>query len=79
MNLIGKRILILGGNGYLGNYLAARLVQQQATVLALSRLANHNAGQDQNMNTQKIRPYNGSKEIYLNQNPSKIPSTAQML
>ena len=37
MSFAGKRILVTGGNGYLGNYFAARFVQQQATVMALSR------------------------------------------
>lgn len=37
MSLAGKKILILGGNGYLGNHFAVRLVQRQAKVYALSR------------------------------------------
>lgn len=37
MSLIGKRVLVVGGNGYLGNYLASRFVKEQATVIALSR------------------------------------------
>ena len=37
MSLIGKRVLILGGNGYLGNYFASRFVMEKATVMSLSR------------------------------------------
>ena len=37
MSLLGKKILVTGGNGYLGNYFAARFVQQKASVMALSR------------------------------------------
>jgi nucleoside-diphosphate-sugar epimerase len=37
MSLVGKKILVLGGNGYVGNYFAARLVQQAAAVQAMSR------------------------------------------
>ena len=37
MSFIGKKILIIGGNGYLGNYFAARFVQGGAKVMALSR------------------------------------------
>ena len=37
MSLVGKKILVLGGNGYVGNYFASRLVQQKATVMAMSR------------------------------------------
>lgn len=37
MSFIGKKILVVGGNGYLGNYLAVQFVKQKATVMALSR------------------------------------------
>jgi nucleoside-diphosphate-sugar epimerase len=37
MSLIGKKILVVGGNGYTGNYFAARLAQQLAAVSSLSR------------------------------------------
>lgn len=37
MSLIGKKILVIGGNGYVGNYFAARLLQQSAIVSAMSR------------------------------------------
>ena len=37
MSLAGKKILCVGGNGYVGNYLASRLVQSKATVQILSR------------------------------------------
>lgn len=37
MSLIGKKILVVGGNGYVGNYFVSRLVKQAATVFAMSR------------------------------------------
>ncbi len=37
MSLLGKRILVVGGNGFAGNHIAAKLVSQQASVAVLSR------------------------------------------
>ncbi len=37
MSLSGKKILCVGGNGYVGNYFASRLIQAGATVQILSR------------------------------------------
>ncbi len=37
MALIGKTALFVGGNGFVGNYIAAKLVQQKANVYVLSR------------------------------------------
>jgi nucleoside-diphosphate-sugar epimerase len=37
MSLVGKKILVLGGNGFVGNYFAARLVREKASVMAMSR------------------------------------------
>jgi nucleoside-diphosphate-sugar epimerase len=37
MSLVGKKVLCVGGNGYVGNYLAARLIQANASVQILSR------------------------------------------
>jgi len=37
MSLIGKRVLIVGGNGYLGNYFASRFILEKASVMCLSR------------------------------------------
>ena len=37
MSLLGRRVLVVGGNGYVGNYMAARMVQSGATVASLSR------------------------------------------
>jgi nucleoside-diphosphate-sugar epimerase len=37
MSLLGKKVLVVGGNGFVGNYFASRLVQQAATVSCLSR------------------------------------------
>jgi nucleoside-diphosphate-sugar epimerase len=38
MSLIGKNIICVGGNGFIGNYFASRLVQNKANVSILSRL-----------------------------------------
>lgn len=37
MSLLSKKVLIIGGNGYVGSYIASRLVQQKAAVSSLSR------------------------------------------
>lgn len=37
MSLLGKKILVVGGNGFVGNYFASRLVKQSAVVYAMSR------------------------------------------
>ena len=37
MSFAGRKVLVTGGNGFIGNYFAARFVQQKATVMALSR------------------------------------------
>ena len=37
MNLVGKKILVVGGNGYVGNYFASRLIKEGAAVSAMSR------------------------------------------
>lgn len=66
MSLAGKSVLVLGGNGYLGNHFAARLVQQQAKVYALSRQLFCNVDQASNINTQKTHPLIGSKDPSLN-------------
>lgn len=46
MSLIGKKILVVGGNGYTGNYFAARLAQQLAAVSSLSRYLIRNKEKD---------------------------------
>jgi len=38
MSLAGKKVLCVGGNGYIGNYFVARLIQAQAQVSILCRL-----------------------------------------
>ena len=38
MSLAGKKVLCVGGNGYVGNYFVARLIQAQAQVQILCRL-----------------------------------------
>ena len=37
MSLVRKKVLCVGGNGYVGNYLASRLIQANASVKILSR------------------------------------------
>jgi len=59
MSLIGKKILVIGGNGYVGNYFASRLVKQSATVFAMSRYISHEIGRGSNMISPKIRKSNG--------------------
>ena len=68
MSFIGKRILVLGGNGYLGNYLASRFVQQKGTVMALSRYEGSYLGQDPGMNTLRTDKSLGSKVVSWNLN-----------
>lgn len=63
MNLIGKKVLILGGNGYLGNHFASQFVQQQASVIALSRYLKYQTDPDQGTNILKMMLSNGWKAI----------------
>jgi nucleoside-diphosphate-sugar epimerase len=37
MSLLGRKILIVGGNGFVGNYVAAKLIDRKANVSILSR------------------------------------------
>lgn len=41
MSLLGKKIVCVGGNGFIGNYFAARLIQSNAAVSILSRYFAH--------------------------------------
>jgi nucleoside-diphosphate-sugar epimerase len=59
MSLVGKKILVLGGNGYVGNYFASRLVKEAGTVSAMSRYAAAYIGKDPNTNIHKTTKYNG--------------------
>lgn len=74
MTLAGKTILILGGNGYLGNHFAARLVQEQARVVAVSRYEEVKTGRASSTSTQKTKTSSGSKAPFLNPAPSEITS-----
>ena len=67
MNLVGKKILVTGGNGYLGNYFAVRCFQKGAKVMALSRYTKINTDQDLNTNILRTIASNGLREAYLNQ------------
>jgi nucleoside-diphosphate-sugar epimerase len=46
MSLIGKKILVIGGNGFAGNYFASRLVKESAVVYAMSRYEVDNLEKD---------------------------------
>ena len=61
MSLIGKRILVTGGNGYLGNYFAVRCFKKGASVMALSRYSLAYWDQDRSISTLKTIESNGSK------------------
>ncbi len=37
MSLAGKKIILIGGNGFVGNYFASRLVNKNAEVSVLCR------------------------------------------
>ncbi len=37
MSLAGKKVVCVGGNGYIGNYFVSRLIQAQAQVQILCR------------------------------------------
>lgn len=37
MSLAGKKVVCVGGNGYIGNYFVSRLIQAQAHVQILCR------------------------------------------
>lgn len=54
MSLIGKKILVIGGNGYVGNYFAAKLLQQSAIVSAMSRYKVDNIVKESNTISQRI-------------------------
>lgn len=54
MSLIGKKILVIGGNGYVGSYFAARLLQQSAIVSAMSRYKVDNIVKESNTISQRI-------------------------
>lgn len=59
MSLIGKKILVIGGNGFVGNYFASRLVKESATVYAMSRYQVDNLERDWNIISHRIYKYNG--------------------
>jgi nucleoside-diphosphate-sugar epimerase len=60
MSLLGKKILIVGGNGFVGNYFASRLVKQAAQVSAMSRYSLFYSERELNMITHRIRKSTGS-------------------
>jgi nucleoside-diphosphate-sugar epimerase len=59
MSLLGKKILVVGGNGFVGNYFASRLVQQAANVLSMSRYPLLYLEKELNMIIQKISKSTG--------------------
>ena len=56
-SLLGKKIFIIGGNGYIGNFIAAKMIQHQATVYCLTRYKKCLFLEEAtiNMNTQKMK------------------------
>lgn len=59
MSLVGKKILVVGGNGYVGNYFAARLIRQGASVMAISRYFRPHSGRAYSTTTQKMHRSTG--------------------
>ena len=54
MALVGRKVLIVGGNGFVGNFIASTLVKNQADVYVLSRYLGCYLEQEKNIIIQKI-------------------------
>lgn len=79
MSLAGKKVVCVGGNGYIGNYFVARLIQAQAQVQILCRfLSLLIPGVDPNINTLKMIKLTGSLEVSSIRKSSNSKSTMQM-
>lgn len=78
MSLVGRKILVVGGNGYVGNYFAARLVRQGAHVMAMSRYPQLYPGRASSTTIPKINRSTGSSVISSPLRSFSRRSTVQM-
>lgn len=80
MSLAGKKVICVGGNGYIGNYFVARLIQAQAQVQILCRLLSLIiSGVDLNISTLKMNKLTGLLEVSSTPESSNSNSTMQIL
>jgi nucleoside-diphosphate-sugar epimerase len=70
--LAGRKFLVVGGNGFVGNRIAAKLIQLAAQVSVFSRYSMLNIEQDLNSNILKTNKSIGSLAMLWNPNDSKI-------
>lgn len=77
MSLVGRKILVVGGNGYVGNYFAARLVRQGAQVMAMGRYPLRHAGRASSTTTPRMRRSTGSSATSSRLGSFSHRSTAQ--
>jgi hypothetical protein len=78
MSLVGRKILVVGGNGYVGSYFAARLVRQGAHVMAMSRYPLIHAGRASSTATPKTQRSTGWSATYCPLTSFSRRSTVQM-
>jgi hypothetical protein len=78
MSLLGKRILVIGGNGFAGNHIAAQLVSQQASVAVLSRYGTSDSEKDPNTTTPRTKKSIGFLAIFCTPKSMLPLSTALM-
>lgn len=69
--LAGRKILIVGGNGFVGNRVAARLVNNHAHVSVLSRYLRPYPGMAPGLSTPRTKKLTGSSGAHLNPSTSK--------
>jgi nucleoside-diphosphate-sugar epimerase len=70
--LSGRKFLIVGGNGYVGNRVAAKLIQHSAQVSVLSRYLKIKLEKDQDLNILKIKKLTGLSVLRWSLNLLKI-------
>lgn len=68
--LVGRKFLIIGGNGFVGNRVAARLINNQAQVSVLSRYLHLYAGMAPDLTILKTKKLTGSLAVHLSLNMS---------